>query len=836
MTANKSVKAPSPTTLRRMSFAIDASAMLFERSQRSKFKCAASYGWADSSPQGERDWLLTKLVSHRWNPEDARSRPGIVELFKQASLLSCAGSDGRRQEAGPAGLEIRKHAINSLRESLIVRVLPPAALGLRRANLAHKAAAFVHSIALETNRNIECLEAELSFLVSFTTDLGTEAGIPDFRCVSSLELMPSWTRQPYEVIEPDLAAKVVEPADAFPEAEIEVDEQAVAEGPGLDIMPDCAEHIHDSHVATPEPQRPVGQKTGHPGSPQPVPLLKFAIPVAGLLHILSNALHDVMDALKCWQPYKGQLKKLSALLCHGSRLDLFAATCLSQLPNSLALEARKLFDKRLPSLHEQRWGSVTSFISGTLSRLPMLQTYWNTSALTDSRSREEEANEEFDAAAIGAIIADPFFEAYSEMLQCLQSVVTEASIWAEGCPCHPVEHTPGHSHRARKLADCVRQAELGSQACPLAGRRAPELAAGMLQAVIAGLSEKHISLCFLQRRRLLSEIQWCKIASDFEAGKRHLEAVLVVKLDHWGRLPWMLCGLAHHDSSKAKEAARACIAQYDKSARHVRHQHHELTKKLLTPGTALREELEAFAGDCAQGHEPAELETLSQDFQVEVARLRFIPVVEREIEAKHKDLKHALVALTRHGPARASMGLRSRQLWAELAAAQPPEQEAFLQLLDVTRVPSGASAALGFAAHPLLTQRVTRSRSDELKALERATYRCDIAAQFLGYDQAYALNAKARKSEKKEAEAVANNNIHRHKQNLVDSWLGAALPEYMRLLSSTLDERCVFSLPVCPPGKDAVLPRIRSLADVLSGLAERESEAGNTGILLEKQS
>ena len=106
----------------------------------------------------------------------------------------------------------------------------------------------------------------------------------------------------------------------------------------------------------------------------------------------------------------------------------------------------------------------------------------------------------------------------------------------------------------------------------------------------------------------------------------------------------------------------------------------------------------------------------------------------------------------------------------------------------------------------------------------------------MGHDEASALNAKAHKSEKKEAEASANNNIHRHKHNLVDSWLGAALPEYMRLLSSTLDEHYVCSLPVCPPGKDAVLPRIRSLADVLSGPAERESKAGNTGILLEKQS
>ena len=729
--------------------------------------------------KGDEIWLLTKLAGHRWNPEDAPGRPGLVELFRQASLLSCTEyEEGGREEVRQARLETRKNAISILRRNLIVRVLPPSALGLRRTNLAHKAAALVHSIALETNHSLESLEAELSNVVSFTTDLGTEAGIPDFRCMSALELMPSWMRQPYETIEPDLAAETTEPADAVPEADIQVDEQAVADDPDSDIMPDCVEDPRMNSAcpaaAIAGAERHEGQQAEQLGNSrqQPVPLLKFAIPVPGMLHIFSNALHDVMGALKCWLPYRGQLKQLSALLCNKSRLDLFAGTCLTRISDSLVAEARKLFDKCLPSLHEQRWGSVTSFISGMLARLPMLLTFWNARAFVDCRSQAE--NEEFDAEAVGAIIADPFFEAYSEMLQCLQCVVTGAIMWAEGCPCHSVQRKQGLSHRAQKLADAAWQAELGSQACPLAGRRAPELATGMLETVIAELSEKQLGFFSLRRSRRLSEDQWGKIASDFEAGKSHLEAVLVVKLDNWRRLPGMLCGLAHHDKSKAQQAAQACIAEYEKSESSVRSQHHELTKKFLTPGTAFRKELEAFAGGCAPGQEPADLETLSTDFQVEVARLRFIPVVEREIEAKHKDLKHALAALTRHGPARASMALRSNQLWAELAAAKPPERDALLQFLDLTRVPQRASAALGFSAHPLLSIREPNSRSDEVRALEQAVYRCDIAAQFLTHDAANALNVKTHKSEKKEAEA-AERNIRQRRHNLADSWCPARL-------------------------------------------------------------
>ena len=255
--------------------------MLFERSQRSRFECVASYGWADSSPQGGRDWLFTRLASHRWNPQEPQARPGIVGLFKRASLLSCAGSEGqRREEADPAGLELRNNAISILRENLNIRVLPPAALGLRRANLAHKAAAFVHSVALETNQRIECVQAEMSSLVSFTTDMGTEAGIHDFRCINLLELMPSWMRQPNEVRELDLAANADEPADTLPEAMIEVDEQAVAEA-GADILPDCAEEVTSSCGHS----RTTAICSAEPVILQPVSFMKF---VAGLLQCLTR--------------------------------------------------------------------------------------------------------------------------------------------------------------------------------------------------------------------------------------------------------------------------------------------------------------------------------------------------------------------------------------------------------------------------------------------------------------------------------------------------------------------------------------------------------------------
>jgi len=66
----------------------------------------------------------------------------------------------------------------------------------------------------------------------------------------------------------------------------------------------------------------------------------------------------------------------------------------------------------------------------------------------------------------------------------------------------------------------------------------------------------------------------------------------------------------------------------------------------------------------------APLSSMSGPFRTAVARLAFIPVVERCMEAKHKDVKHALASLTRHTAVRVSIAIRSRQLRAVLKDLQ----------------------------------------------------------------------------------------------------------------------------------------------------------------------
>ena len=188
---------PSGSTLRKMAFYIDVAAMLWERRRRTRFPPVASYGWADSSPQGGRDWLISKMCSVR----EREGTPTIVDAARLAIQLRhlslVARSSHETEVAKTEAARQIPGIVKELRACLHVRVLPPAALGLRRTDAAHKSAAFLHSLAMESPSDLSLLRRELDGFVSFTTDLGVEAGLSDFRIPSLAALLPSWVVQSF---------------------------------------------------------------------------------------------------------------------------------------------------------------------------------------------------------------------------------------------------------------------------------------------------------------------------------------------------------------------------------------------------------------------------------------------------------------------------------------------------------------------------------------------------------------------------------------------------------------------------------------------------------------
>eukprot|EP00969_Alexandrium_andersonii_P268164 11850021-Alexandrium_andersonii.AAC.1 len=75
-----------------------------------------------------------------------------------------------------------------------------------------------------------------------------------------------------------------------------------------------------------------------------------------------------------------------------------------------------------------------------------------------------------------------------------------------------------------------------------------------------------------------------------------------------------------------------------------------------------------------------------------------MPVVERVIEAKHKDVKRVLAA-PRHGPALASVGARLHQ-WQETLKKSPDALPAVVGQLRKCRHIRKVPGLLGFEQHP----------------------------------------------------------------------------------------------------------------------------------------
>jgi hypothetical protein len=300
---------------------------------------------------------------------------------------------------------------------------------------------------------------------------------------------------------------------------------------------------------------------------------------------------------------------------------------------------------------------------------------------------------------------DNMFFVYGEAMLLLHDVVLELTCWSEGCPCHPIaESGQGRSHRSWKRLDARRRQELGGAACPMEGRRAPELAAGALRDMMSHLGSLKLGTLACARRRQLSDEQWREVVTDFEHGRAHMQTLLAIKLSAWDRLPWLLCGLAHHDEGVARSCAARAALLFDSTPAAVSHMHHAITSAFLSreapggraPAASLRDDLDKFVGGEA-------LVNLSPRLLSAVAKLKFIPVVERDMEAKHKDVKHVLASLTRHSAARVSLAIRGNQLWTALSLPDADVAAVeYLGLLDVARQPRQAAAELGLLSHPML--------------------------------------------------------------------------------------------------------------------------------------
>ena len=179
----KNIKAvmPSDETARRCDLYLDA-ALLLVHQEDNAIESRTRFGWADSSLQCGRDWLLGKTNSV--GEEEC-------ELVVSAARRLARSAERLDDEMCPEDTAAANAALETMPTE---RVHTPVAMGLRMTTLAHKVAALAWSFWLETGTLCGLLKFLASY-VSFTTDLGTEVGISKFTFDDVWQLLPWWFRE-----------------------------------------------------------------------------------------------------------------------------------------------------------------------------------------------------------------------------------------------------------------------------------------------------------------------------------------------------------------------------------------------------------------------------------------------------------------------------------------------------------------------------------------------------------------------------------------------------------------------------------------------------------------
>ena len=195
---------PSKATRHRSRLSLDTAMIMLFRQDLSA-TTRLRFGWADSSPQHSRDWLLSahdsileadlarvasavdRLIDARIRRE-AHSRGG--DHHNAGEIEENADSDEDDQEE-----MLREQTVAQDHEFLMLAIQRhdhvPTVLGRGGVKAADKVAALLHAWALESADLASLLSFTRSHR-SFTTDMGTELSVASFESISIHSLLPPW--------------------------------------------------------------------------------------------------------------------------------------------------------------------------------------------------------------------------------------------------------------------------------------------------------------------------------------------------------------------------------------------------------------------------------------------------------------------------------------------------------------------------------------------------------------------------------------------------------------------------------------------------------------------
>eukprot|EP00971_Amphidinium_carterae_P215775 4283257-Amphidinium_carterae.2 len=242
-------------------------------------------------------------------------------------------------------------------------------------------------------------------------------------------------------------------------------------------------------------------------------------------------------------------------------------------------------------------------------------------------------------------------------------------------------HTPGACPPARNASDC-----------PMAGRRAPEMAVGAYKGLLQNIANSNIKDVLAVRAALLTQEQVTLLLSDFEAAVERLEATIVVKTAGWSTPP-------------------LALATYRTLPQVAAQQEHPLTRKFLQDKCDALEEWSRSDGEPRD----AELELM-------IAKVALWPITERWMEAEHSELKR-LGSYKNVGPAFCSLSVRYATCMASITSCADDFRE-LCEQFEHLRSPRQIMKFFMLQGHPavseaLLNHRLARTSSQSRNEVAR---------------------------------------------------------------------------------------------------------------------
>ena len=654
-----------------------------------------SYAWVDASPQGGVDWLIAMI---RFIPacdlsacfEAACVLDKTVPLVQQA--FEAEDSDGLMALA-----KQRWQCRQVLDRSISIHRLLPGGIGSGAAKLDQKLGSFCFKLFAET-QTLAGLQDFLACVRGFCADSGAEMALADVSGVTLQQILPAWMLDPLT--------------------------QAHAESDDLDCNHEALGARSDSAYVFPS-----------------------ALICPGALHVCRSMVQDVDASLTYFKEWLPSLKAIVYLLHRDHLRQRFLATCVL----GSRFECMKDRVRKLPEPALWRWNTLASVLTGVLRVKPVLQAVWSKERFLQVDGAGNEQPEGLDVNVLSdAIRSEKFwgYSCYSCMLSALHGLAEGISSWFEGCSCHsPLFRTqPGQQHAPAlgtpSLIDAFRVACNAANVppeklenCPLAGQRSAELASGAFNRDVQELADAGLEFFLAQTNGQTDPGLLETLVSDYSRGRARFTEHLTQKFQWtqkfqcWDTLPWKFAALAQANDRQVQLSACQILSLLLDSPRDPE-LHHRVTWQFLQ-----QEEDGSEAALLVQLRQLSqEGSPLSQDpglglLRKFVQELKFLPTVERVVEAQHSNIKKALGFRTVSGPY-ISTTLRMPEM-KELFKS-PANYERLLQAWSLVTNPDDAAKRFGVFQHPQYQEACAgrQSRQQKRKVLAVLLYMLDPEAQF----------------------------------------------------------------------------------------------------------